>query len=186
MKKEFKGLVQKILSKSGINWPFPENLDFKGMPPIIVLSPYYVDYIHSFGQDSPFFLGVKNKKLLSTYCPYCGYKYGTPRAHCMYCGKECQWFELSRVGKLPRVGKVHAFTVCHFGSEAFLKETPFILALVEYEGVNTLFLSRLKGLDPKNPSLDWIGMPVEVKFKKKSRNSKNVSAADVYFIPVKK
>lgn len=176
MKKEFKAQMGKILAKSGIDWPFPEDLNFDGMPPIIIREPYHIDYIHSFAQDSPFFLGVKNKKLLSTKCPSCGYVYGTPRAHCMYCGEKCQWFEL------PRIGKVHTFTVCHFGSEAFLKETPFVLVLVEWEGADTLFLSRLKGVDFKNPSLDWIGMPVEVRFKK----SKKVSAANVYFVPVKK
>jgi len=180
MKKEFEALMQKILAKSGINWPFPENLDFKGMPPIMVHDPYRIDYIHGFGQDSPFFLGIKNKRLLSTKCSSCGYVYGTPRAHCMYCGSECQWFEL------PKTGKIHTFTVCHSGSEAFLKETPFILISVEWERVNTLFFSRLKGVDVKNPSLDWIGMEVEVKFKKRPKNSKNVSVADVYFVPVRK
>ena len=67
-----------------------------------------------------------------------------------------------------------------------MKETPFILISVEWERVNTLFFSRLKGVDVKNPSLDWIGMEVEVKFKKRPKNSKNVSVADVYFVPVRK
>jgi len=180
MKKEFKALAERILKKSGIDRPLPQNLNFKGMPPIIFLQPYRVDYIHSYGQDSPFFLGIKNQKLLSTKCPNCGYIYGTPRTHCMYCGLECVWFEL------PKQGKIHTFTVCHMGSEAFLKETPFILILVEFDGVDSLFLSRLKGVNPEEPRLDWIGKKVEVRFKKRSPTSRKVSAADVYFVPVGK
>ena len=47
----------------------------------------------------------------------------------MYSGNETQWV------RLPDAGKVHAFTVCFFGSEEFLPETPFVLIMVEFEGV---------------------------------------------------
>ena len=72
---------------------------------------------------------------------------------------------------------IHAFTVCHFGSEAFLPQCPFILILVEFEGANTLFLSRLVGMDPNQASLDWIGMKVKARY---LRNSK-FQPTDVYF-----
>ncbi|MDH5507647.1 MAG: OB-fold domain-containing protein, partial [Anaerolineae bacterium] len=78
-----------------------------------------------------------------------------------------------------REARVHAFTVCHFGSEEFLPETPYLLALIEFEGVNTLLLTRLTGLDPDKASLDWIGMRVAPKF---LRNSK-LKPTDVYFVP---
>ncbi len=156
------------------NVPFPRNLaDLKGMTPIIVKNPYQIDYIHSYGQDSPFFAGLANKKLLGTRCPECGYTYATPKAHCGWDGVECQWIEL------PSTGKVHCFTVCHFGSEEFLKETPFILALIEFEGADTLFLTRLLGVDPKQASLDWIGMKVRPKFRRLSK----LKPTDVYFVP---
>ncbi len=51
----------------------------------------------------------------------------------MYTGEPTDWVQL------PDRGKVHAFTVCHFGSEAFLPETPFVLVLVEFEEADTLF-----------------------------------------------
>jgi hypothetical protein len=51
--------------------------------------------------------------------------------------------------------------------------------MVEYEGVDTLFLSRLMGVDPEEASLDWIGMELEPKF---LRNSK-LKPTDVYFVP---
>jgi uncharacterized OB-fold protein len=53
------------------------------------------------------------------------------------------------------------------------------LGLIEFDGVNTLLLTRLMGLDPENPSLDWIGMPVQPRF---IRNSK-LKPTDVYFVP---
>ncbi len=156
------------------NVPLPADLrHVKGMAPIIVKYPYSIDYIHSYGQDSPFFAGLANKKLLGTKCPKCGYTYATPKYHCMWDGTECNWIEL------PQQGKVHCFTVCHFGSEEFLKETPFILALIEFEGADSLFLTRLVGLDPNQASLDWVGMKVKAKFRRLSK----FKPTDVYFIP---
>jgi uncharacterized protein len=156
------------------NVPFPAELrHLKGMAPIIIKHPYHVDYIHSYGQDSPWFAGVANKKLLGTRCPKCGYTYATPKLHCGFDGAECQWIEL------PPTGTVHCFTVCHFGSEEFLKETPFILALIEFAGANTLFLTRLLGVDPNQASLDWIGMKVKPRFKRLSK----LKPTDVYFVP---
>jgi uncharacterized OB-fold protein len=156
------------------NVPFPAALkDLKGMAPIVVKHPYHIDYVHSYGQDSPFFAGLANGKLLGTRCEACRYTYGTPRRACMYCGGDCDWMEL------PPEGRVHTFTVCHYGSEEFLAETPFVLILVEWPGVDTLFLSRLIGVEPSAASLDWIGMRVRPRFKRLSK----FKPTDVYFVP---
>ena len=69
--------------------------------------------------------------------------------------------------------------MCYYGSEEFLKETPFILIQVEWPGVDTLFLARLVGMDPADASLDWVGMKVRAQFR---RNSK-FTPTDVYFVP---
>ncbi len=98
-----------------------------------------------------------------------------PRGHDMYSGQETDWIDLT-----DRPARIHAFTVCFFGSEEFLPETPFVLALVEFEDVNTLFLTRLMGMDPEKASLDWIGLEVKPGF---LRNSK-LKPTDVYFSPV--
>jgi uncharacterized OB-fold protein len=154
--------------------PFPRDLEaLKGMAPIVIKHPYHIEYIHSYGQDSPFFAGLANSKLLGTRCAGCAYTYATPRRACMYCGGDCDWIEL------PREGRVHTFTVCHYGSQEFLAETPFVLVLVEWPGVDTLFLSRLIGVDPAGASLDWIGMPIRAQFKRLSR----LKPTDVYFVP---
>ncbi len=138
--------------------------------PIIIKHHYEIDYIHSYAQDSPFFAGLANKTLLGSKCTKCFYIFATPRSHCMECGAKTEWYEL------PKQGEVHTFTTCYFGGEAFLKETPFTLILVEFEGVNTLFLSRLVGVKPENVK---IGMKIKARF---LRNSK-FKSTDVYFVP---
>jgi hypothetical protein len=138
--------------------------------PIIIKHHYEIDYIHSYAQDSPFFAGLANKKLLGSKCAKCSYIFATPRSHCMECGAKTEWYEL------PKQGEVHTFTTCYFSGEAFLKETPFTLILVEFEGVNTLFLSRLVGVKPENVK---IGMKIKAQF---LRNSK-FKSTDVYFVP---
>ena len=161
------------------NVPFPRELNqetltlLKGMTPIQIEQPYAIQYLHSYGQDSPFFAGLANKVFLGNRDPKTGYTYATPRGNDMYTGAETDWVHL------PDEGTIHAFTVCEFGSEEFLPETPFILALVEIEGADTLFLTRLLGFDPKQPSLDWIGMKVKARY---LRNSK-FKPTDVYFVP---
>jgi uncharacterized OB-fold protein len=138
--------------------------------PLVIKDHYAIDYIHSYAEDSPFFLGLAQGKLLGSECPACGYRFATPRAYCMQCGAPTRWFEL------PLTGRVHTWTTCHFGSEAFLKETPFNLALVEFDGVNTLLLARLIGATEKDIR---VGMPVRARFRRLAQ----FKPTDVYFVP---
>jgi uncharacterized OB-fold protein len=139
--------------------------------PIIVKHHYEIDYLHSYAQDSPFFAGLAQHKLLGSRCTVCGYTYATPRGHCMECGSATDWHEL------PLEGKVHTYTTCYYGGEAFLKETPYTLVLVEFAGIDTLFLSRLVGAAPDEVQ---IGMPIRARF---LRNCK-FRVTDVYFVPL--
>ncbi len=148
-----------------------EGTEVYNVDPLIVKSSYTIDYIHSFAQDSEFFKALGKKKLMGSKCKECGYKYATPRGHCMMCGAETEWVEM------PNEGKVHSYTTCYFGSEAFLPETPFNLVLVEFEGFDSLFLSRLIGADQEDL---YVGMPIRAKFKRNLR----YSPTDVYFVPV--
>ena len=153
----------------------PESLAFlKKLAPIQIEQEYKITYLHSYGQDSPWFAALSNKRLLGTRDPETGYTYATPRGHDMFSGCETEWVDIT-----DRPAYVHAFTVCYFGSEEFLPDTPFILALIEFEGVNSLLLTRLMGYDPQNPTLDWIGSRVAPQF---LRNSK-LKPTDVYFVP---
>lgn len=149
-----------------------EGTEVYNVDPLILKSHYEIDYIHSYAQDSEFFKALGKKKLLGSKCKKCGHVFATPRGHCMECGAETEWFEL------PKVGKIHAFTTCYFGGEEFLEETPFNLVLVEFEGVNTLFMSRLIGAEQDDLR---VGMPIQAKFR---RNLK-FNPTDVYFVPLK-
>lgn len=141
-----------------------------GTRDLVVLSPYNINYIHSYAEDSPFFLGLAKGRLLGSECTNCHYRYATPRSHCMKCGHETAWFPL------PKKGRVHSWTTCYFGSEEFLAETPFNLALVEFDGVDTLLLSRLKGAKEEDI---FIGMNVKAVFRKPPR----YLISDVHFVP---
>lgn len=88
----------------------------------------------------------------------------------MQCGSETEWMDL------PLVGKVHSWTTCYFGGEEFLNETPFNLVVVEFEGINTLFLSRLIGANREDI---YTGMTVRANFRKEPK----YLVSDVYFTP---
>jgi uncharacterized OB-fold protein len=141
-----------------------------GVDPIIVRDRFCIDYSHSYAQDSPFFAALSKGKLLGSRCSGCGYVYATPRGHCMECGSKTEWFEL------PLKGRVHTFTTCYLGSEAFVKQMPYTLILVEFEGVDTLFFSRLAGEDPVEVR---IGMEVKARFRRKC----TFKASDIFFVP---
>jgi uncharacterized OB-fold protein len=165
-------LAESMTGATVFNVPFPRDLSsLKGMSPIVLKHPYSIEYLHSYGQDSPFFAGLANGKLLGTRCARCAYTYATPRLHCARCGAETDWTEL------PTEGRVHTFTTCYYGSEEFLDETPFHLILVEFDGVDTLFLARMIGVE--GPEDIRIGMKVRAKFRRNSQ----LKPTDVYFVP---
>ncbi len=139
------------------------------LDPIIIKDHYEIDYVHSYAQDSPFFAGLAKGELKGSKCTGCRYTYATPRGHCMYCGKPTQWVTL------PNQGSIHTYTTCYYAGEMFLGETPYTLILVEFPGVDTLFMSRLVGADPAEVH---VGMKVQAQF---LRNSK-FRVTDVYFV----
>lgn len=139
--------------------------------PIIFKDHYEIEYLHSVAQDSPFFAGLARGVLQGSECAKCNYKYATPRVRCMYCGCETSWFEL------PQRARIHTWTTCFFGGQAFLNETPYHLILAEFEGVDTLFLSRIVGVGHDDLA---IGMEIRPQF---LRNSK-FKVTDVYFTAI--
>jgi uncharacterized OB-fold protein len=162
------------------NVPFPVGQDpealaiLKRLAPISIEQEYKITYLHSYGQDSPWFAALTNKRLLACQEVESGYTYANPRGHDMYSGQETEWIDIT-----TWPARVHTFTICYFGSEEFLPETPFVLAMIEFDGVDTLLLTRLLGVDLEQVSLDWVGMPVRPQF---LRNSK-LKPTDVYFVP---
>ena len=139
-----------------------------GIDPLIIEDHYEIDYRHSYAQDSPFFVGLSQGKLLGSRCTACATIFATPRGHCMECGGPTAWQEM------PLTGRIHTFTTCYYGGEQFLDETPFTLILVEFDEVHTLFLSRLRGADPRTVR---IGQPVVAHFAK----TPTFKVTDVWF-----
>jgi len=137
--------------------------------PLMFQSPFEANYNVTYAQDTPFFQALAKGKLLGSHCPKCNYRYATPRTSCMRCGGNTQWFEL------PKQGRIHSWTICYFSGEPYLKECPFMLALVEFDGVDTLFLTRLIGVE-KNEAK--IGLAIKPMFRRK----KTWSINDVYFV----
>ncbi len=138
--------------------------------PLIVEWEYNTSYKHSYAQDSPFFYGISQGKLIGSECRKCNYRYGTYRKYCMYCGNMTYDFEL------PLNGKIHSFTTCNYAGEVFKDETPYTLILVQFENVNSLFMSRLVNKEKRKIE---IGMDVVAKFKK----TPDFTINDVYFVP---
>lgn len=151
--------------------PFPTDpAQLKMMAPLFIQQELRQLYRHSYAELSPFFAGLANGVLLGSRCPACGYAYATPRPFCAECGTETEWLEL------PQSGCVHTWTICHYGAERFLPETPFVLILVEFEGIDTLFLSRLRDLPPDTIR---IGLTVEARFAAPAA----LDVTDVWFVP---
>lgn len=145
-------------------------VDENGQENLIIDNPYHIQYIHSYAQDTPFFLGLAEGKLRGTKCKACNYVWATPRLNCQFCGDDTVWVDL------PLEGRVHSWTTCHFGGEAFLKETPYNLAMIEFDGANSVLLARLK--DASEEDL-YVGMPVVARFNKEPK----YSVTDVWFVP---
>jgi uncharacterized OB-fold protein len=144
--------------------PWVTNLD-----PLMFQWNFGVTHNVSYAQDTPFFAGLAKGKLLGSRCTKCDRKFATPRACCMECGGKTEWFEL------PLRGRIHSWTICYFSGEPYLKECPFMLGLIEFDGVDTLFMTRLAGIEKDDAR---IGLPVRAKFRRK----KTWSVNDVYFV----
>ena len=147
--------------------PWVTNFD-----PLTLQWQYTINYIVSYAEDSPFFHALARGKLMGSECKRCRYRYATPRACCMHCGKKTEWFEL------PLEGRIHSWTLCNFSGEPYLKECPFMLGLIEFKGVDTLFLTRLVGIEHGDVR---INMKVQARFRRK----KTWSVNDVYFVKAK-
>jgi uncharacterized OB-fold protein len=72
-------------------------------------------------------------KIMATRCKKCGATYFPPKADCPSClSSEVEWFEVA--GK----GKLRSYTKVNYGPTGFEADTPYILALGEFDGVQIL------------------------------------------------
>lgn len=109
-------------------------------------------------ETAPFWEGCKKEQLLIQQCRHCGHYQFYPRLMCTNCmNREVDWIEAS--GK----GKVKTYTIIHRAiSEAYMKEAPYVLAIIELEEGPTM-MSNVINCDPEKV---YIGQEVEVTFEK--------------------
>jgi uncharacterized OB-fold protein len=97
-------------------------------------------------------------KVMATRCKECGTRYFPPKADCPCClSSDVEWFEVERKGKLL------TYTVVNYGPTGFEADTPYTLALGEFDGVQILArLSReIKQGDIK-PGMPLVVSPVKL------------------------
>jgi uncharacterized OB-fold protein/acyl dehydratase len=106
-------------------------------------------------QDNSFFFeGAKQHKLLVQRCTACGTLRHPPRPSCAHC-RSFEWEPLEASGR----GTIFSFTVNHYPQvPAF--DYPLVVALVELEE-GTRLIANVSGITPETVH---IGMPVEVGF----------------------
>ncbi len=106
-------------------------------------------------QDNSFFFeGAKQHKLLIQRCTVCGTLRHPPRPSCANC-RSFDWEPLEASGR----GTVFSYTVNHYPQvPAF--DYPLVVALVELEE-GTRLIANVSGITPETVA---IGMPVEVDF----------------------
>jgi hypothetical protein len=72
-------------------------------------------------------------KVMATRCKKCGISYFPPKADCPSClSSDVEWFEIKGKGKLLTYTKVN------YGPTGFETDTPYILALGQFDGVQIL------------------------------------------------
>lgn len=142
-----------------------------GIDPLMVKRTVTIDYIHSYGEYSQYFVGLSKGRILATHCAQCQKTWLPPRVNCPCGNNDTTWVDA------PLQGRVHTFSVARFGPEEFAHEMPYVLAYIEFDGVDTLLLAKLEDVEPEKVK---IGMKVRARFKRLP----NFKANDVSFVPV--
>ncbi len=133
-----------------------KGLDTLSDDPLVVKYQKDWFHIHTYGQLTPFFHGLRAGRLLGTRCadPGCETRaWLPPRAHCPDCLRRTEWVEL------PQVGQIFTHTTIEYPGALFKLSTPRPLISVAIDGVCTKPMSYLLEGTPR------IGMPVRAWFR---------------------
>jgi len=146
----------------------PDATVVRSLDPLVVEKPRAPVHVHTYGGETPFFMGLSKGILLATKCenPKCdpsgkeGYFHLPPRVDCPDCMEKMVWEDITDLAR--RTARIHThITVEHPG--AFNRvPMPCELISVEIEGVATILMSQLKGAKPE------IGMEIEPVFNTRS------------------
>lgn len=102
---------------------------------------------HTYGQLTPYFKGLKEGRLLATYCtnPGCPIGQGDgdmwlpPRAECPDCSHTMEWKEIPN----PVIGEIYTYTWVKRGGTGLEIETPYHQIDVWLPGVGSIFKGYL-------------------------------------------
>ncbi len=118
--------------------------------------------------SKPFWEGARERKFRLPRCTSCNRVHWYPRLICPHChATEIEWFEASGEGR------IHTFAVQHRAFGGWADEVPFVTAYIDLNEGDRMF-TVLRGVDPKAPTLAWVGSKVRVEFEE---------ANDKTFIP---
>jgi uncharacterized OB-fold protein len=145
-------------------------------PATVIEWPRSITHVHTYGMLSPFFEGLKKRKLMATRCPNgsCPEKrlWIPPRAHCPDCHTEMNWEALPN----PVIGTIYGFTQVVYAGIGIELSTPYWQIDVEIPGLATIPKSYLLYGDPS------IGMKVKAEFRTKQPTN---TVLDYYWVPYK-
>ncbi|MGC8564905.1 MAG: Zn-ribbon domain-containing OB-fold protein [Thermoplasmata archaeon] len=166
----------------------------KNKNPLIVDFPYSILYKHTFGEVSPFFIGLKNKKLLGNVCRNKEkHRNGKdllflpPRADCPECMAEItEWVDLTDADI-----RIYTFTTAYFAGETFLSRVPFTLINIDVQGYDNSYSKLTSTLvinEPGEINIEQKDIRIGMKIKPKFRDVplEKVDASTLYFVPAEK
>jgi uncharacterized OB-fold protein len=119
-----------------------------------------VNWLYTAGRAGEIFVThLKDKgELLGAYCPNCDTWFVPPKIYCEQCFARLEDDYRPVSGR----GYVYSFTLCTLGRKGESLAAPQLMALIELEGTDALFLHRLGEIPPEEV---FMGMPVEMVMK---------------------
>jgi uncharacterized OB-fold protein len=115
------------------------------------------------GQNSKFFIGLLDGKIMGTRCPTCGDSWVPVRTHCwnLDCRlQQTEWVEM------PLTATVHTWTIAGWSGRSSLKRLPIILV---YANIGTSKVAMANELHEIEPWDVEFGMPLKIVFKPKDQ-----------------
>lgn len=167
----------------------PSDPRYRGNPDLFI-EQYVVStlYNHSQGEVSPYFEGLRNKRIMATECLTDGRIFLPPRGYCHECLAETTWIDYTKeAGK----SNIETSSIFHFSGEAWLDKLPLIMGFIQCGESSTTLPAiirltekretekrYLKTLTDKGRALELNGKSVVPRF---VRRPKGI-ASDLYFV----
>jgi uncharacterized protein len=106
---------------------------------------------------------LKEEKIMGAKCTKCGAIAVPPRPLCVKChSRELEWVQLKGEGKLAAFTSI-VVAPPNMAKEGYGRNNPYIVGVVELAEGNKI-VSRIGGLDAKNPEGIKLGSPLKAEF----------------------